>query len=176
MDAVTTKLKQDLRPSALLQTALILFFLLLYPTTSFAQFIGIRCQSPPQDLVHDLISSCQHFPESRWDVHNSVSQSGIAVVWTAEAFQSQTGKYVSVADTGLQLRIHGAVPAGTWNIIQGSDQTNIGKGHRAAFVSAASAGFGEATMGVTVTYNTSHTSIPTAGQYRTQLTGTIVAP
>lgn len=144
--------------------------------TASGQYAEIRSRDHDQHIVHDLKNADQMFHEVQWDVHNSVSRRGVAVIWTIDAFESSRGKKSTLADAGLLLQIRKASPKNSWHITKAKDQTNISKGDTSATVSAVCTRFGDATMEVTVVFQTPQASLPAAGTYETRLTGTITAP
>ena len=176
MDSLSKKNQQGQSEFALKQIAVALLFLVFSVQHGSGQSVEIRSREKTQELIHDLRQSQQQFKEVRWDVHNSRRDDGIAVIWTIDSFTTQSGKQRYLADAGLNLRILSAAPNRAWQITQQSDSTNINKGDKSATVSAICTEYGEATLGLTVTFSTSDTSVPAAGEYRTQLVGTITAP
>lgn len=176
MDSLNKKNQQGQSEFAFMQIAVALFLLVFSVQHGRGQSVEIRSREKAQELTHHLRSNLQQFSEVRWDVHNSRRDDGIAVIWTIDSFSTHSGKQKYLADAGLNLRILSAVPGRAWQITQQSDSTNIVKGDRSATVSAVCAEYGEATLGLTVTFITSDTSVPAAGEYRAQLVGTITAP
>ena len=176
MDSLNKKNQQGQSEFAFEQIAVALLLLLFSVQHGSGQSVEIRSREKAQELTHDLRSNLQQFSEVRWDVHNSRRDEGIAVIWSIDSFSTQSGKQRYLADAGLNLRILSAAPNRAWQITQQSDSTNITKGDKSATVSAVCTEYGEATLGLTVTFSTSDTSVPAAGEYRTQLVGTITAP
>lgn len=176
MDSLSRKNQQGQSEFAFKQIAVALLLLDVSVQQSFGQSVEIRAREKAQELTHDLRQSQQLFKEVRWDVHNSRRDDGIAVIWSIDSFSTQGGKQRYLADAGLNLRILSAAPNRSWQVTQQSDSTNINKGDKSATVSAICTEYGEATLGLTVTFSTSDTSVPAAGEYRTQLIGTITAP
>ncbi len=176
MDSLNMKRQQGQSEFAFEQIAVALLLLALNIKTGCGQSVEIRAREKAQELIHDLRQSQQQFKEVRWDVHNSRRDDGIAVIWSIDSFSTHTGKQKYLADAGLNLRILSAAPNRSWQVTQQSDSTNITKGDKSATVSAVCTEYGEATLGLTVTFSTSDTIVPTAGEYRTQLVGTITAP
>jgi hypothetical protein len=176
MDSLNKKNQPGQSEFAFKQIAVALFLLVLSVQHCSGQSVEIRSREKAQELTHHLRSNLQQFSEVRWDVHNSRRDDGIAVIWSIDSFSTHSGKQKYLADAGLNLRILSAVPERAWQITQQSDSTNIAKGDRSATVSAVCTEYGEATLGLTVTFITSDTSVPAAGEYRTQLVGTITAP
>ena len=176
MDSLSKKNQQGQSEFAFEQIAVALLLLALNIKTGYGQSVEIRAREKAQELTHDLRHSQQLFKEVRWDVHNSRRDDGIAVIWSIDSFSTQGGKQRYLADAGLNLRILSAAPNRAWQITQQSDSTNITKGDKSATVSAVCTDYGEATLGLTVTFSSSDTSVPAAGEYRTQLVGTITAP
>lgn len=176
MDSLSKKNQRGQSEFAFEQIAVALLLLALNIRTGYGQSAEIRAREKAQELTHDLRQSQQQFKEVRWDVHNSRRDDGIAVIWSIDSFSTQSGKHRFLADAGLNLRIVSAAPNRSWQVTQQSDSTNITKGDKSATVSAVCTDYGEATLGLTVTFSTSDTSVPAAGEYRTQLVGTITAP
>ena len=176
MDSLNKKNQQGQSEFAFKQIAVALFLLVFSVQHGRGQSVEIRSREKAQELTHHLRSNLQQFSEVRWDVHNSRRDDGIAVIWTIDSFSTHSGKQKYLADAGLNLRILSAVPGRAWQITQQSDSTNITKGDKSATVSAICTEYGEATLGLTVTFSTSDTSVPAAGEYRSQLVGTITAP
>jgi hypothetical protein len=176
MDSLNKKRQQGQSEFAFEQIAVALLLLALNIKTGYSQSVEIRAREKAQELTHDLRHSQQLFKEVRWDVHNSRRDDGIAVIWSIDSFSTQGGKQRYLADAGLNLRILSSAPDRAWQVTQQSDSTNINKGDKSATVSAICTEYGEATLGLTVTFSTSDTSVPAAGEYRTQLIGTITAP
>ncbi len=158
------------------RAAVAFLFLLFSVDLASAQHLAIRSREKDQHIIHDFSGDEQLFREVRWDIHNSASREGIAVVWTIDAFESRSGKNHFLADAGLGLRIRNAVPGNSWQVTQATDQTNVSKGDRTATVSAICSRHGDATIGVVVVFQTSQTTIPASGEYQTRLVGTITAP
>lgn len=176
MDSLNKKRQQGQSEFAFEQIAVALLLLALNTETGYGQSVEIRAREKAQELTHNLRLSEQQFKEVRWDVHNTRRNDGIAVIWSIDPFSTHSGKQKFLADAGLNLRILNAAPNRAWQITQQSDSTNITKGDKSATVSAVCTEYGEATLGLTVTFSSSDTSIPAAGEYRTQLVGTITAP
>ena len=176
MDSLNKKNRQGQSEFAFMQIAVALLLLALNIKHSCGQSLEIRAREKAQELTHNLGNNQQQFSEVRWDVHNSRRSDGIAVIWSIDSFSTHSGKQKYLADAGLNLRILSAAPNRSWQVTQQSDSTNITKGDKTATVSAVCTELGEATLGLTVTFSTSNTSVPTAGEYRTQLVGTITAP
>ena len=176
MDSLNKKRQQGQSEFAFEQIAVALLLLALNTKIGYGQSVEIRAREKAQELTHNLRHSQQLFKEVRWDVHNSRRDDGIAVIWSIDSFSTQGGKQRYLADAGLNLRILSAAPNRAWQVTQRSDSTNINKGDKSATVSAICTEYGEATLGLTVTFSSSDTSVPTAGEYRTQLVGTITAP
>jgi len=176
MDSLSKKIHQGQSEFAFKQIAVALLLLVFSVHNGRGQSVEIRSRGKAQDLTHDLRQSQQRFKEVQLDVHNSRRDDGIAVIWTIDSFSTQNGKQQYIADAGLNLRILSAAPNRSWQVTQQSDSTNIIKGDKSATVSAICTEYGEATLGLTVTFSTSDTSVPAAGEYRTQLVGTITAP
>lgn len=176
MDSLSRKNQQGQSEFAFKQIAVALLLLDVSVQQGFGQSVEIRAREKAQELTHDLRQSQQLFKEVCWDVHNSRRDDGIAVIWSIDSFSTQGGKQRYLADAGLNLRILSAAPNRSWQVTQQSDSTNINKGDKSATVSAICTEYGEATLGLTVTFSTSDTSVPAAGEYRTQLIGTITAP
>lgn len=176
MDSLNNKKQQGQSEFAFEQIAVALLLLALNIKTGCGQSVEIRAREKAQELTHDLRYNQQQFKEVCWDVHNSRRDDGIAIVWSIDSFSTHSGKQRYLADAGLNLRILSAAPDRSWQVTQNYDSTDITKGDKSATVSAICTEYGEATLGLTVTFSTSDTSVPAAGEYRTQLVGTITAP
>lgn len=175
MDAVYQRNEQDHCVFALRRTAVVLFLFVGLSDMASAQQLAIRARDRDQELTHDLFSTVQVFPQVLWDIHNSASPNGMAIVWTADAFESPGNGKTSVADTGLLLRIRNAGPGNAWHVTQATGHTDVATGNRSALVAALCSSHGEATMEIIVSFR-ADSSVPAAGVYRTQLVGTITAP
>lgn len=177
MDAVIRQIQQGHTSFAILRAVLVLSFLCGLSATAGGQHLQIRSRDKNQEIVYIAGTGMQSFPEVQWDIHNSRQLNGVAVIWNIDAFERQGGgKSRQLTDSGLMLRIRSAGPNNAWRVVQAADQTNVAKGDQSANVSALCAGYGEATLGIMVTFGTDSSVMPAAGKYRTQLTGTITAP
>lgn len=176
MDSLNKKRIQGQSEFAFKQVAVALLLLASDNTHCCGQSVEIRAREKVQELTHNLRHSQQQFTEVRWDVHNSRRADGIAVIWSIDSFSTHSGKQKHLGDAELNLRILSSSPDRSWRVTQQSDSTDINKGNRSATVSAVCTEYGQATLGLTVTFTTSDTSVPAAGEYRTQLVGTITAP
>lgn len=177
MDAAVKNIKQDAIRSAAMQLVLVLFFVLMPAANCPAQQLGIRSRDKDQFVVHDLIHHEQVFKEVQWDIHNSLQNQGVAVIWTAAAFQTNSGSRdkARLADTGLAVRIQNSGPKNAWKVAQATDVTNIANGDFSAMISAVSNQHSQATFGIVVFFRSSTSTVPAAGRYETQLTGTITS-
>ncbi len=177
MDAATKNIKQDSSQSAAMRSALVLFFVLVLSPCCPAQQLGIRSRDKDQLVVHDLKQNEQIFKEVQWDINNSFQNQGVAVIWTAAAFQTNSGSRsdVKLADTGLSLRIQNSGPKNAWKVAQATDFTNVAKRDHSAMISAVSNQHSQATFGIIVMFRNTLSVIPAAGHYETLLTGTITS-
>lgn len=148
---------------------------LMLVDTACAQKAEIRSVDRDQELVHDLRSQSQAFSEVRWDVHSTADPRGTIVIWSIDPFENNGGRNREMADAAIALRILKAVPSKAWSVSQATDRTNFNSGDRSASVSAICSGYGEANLGLLVTFHSTATT-PAAGRYRTKLVGTMTAP
>jgi hypothetical protein len=178
MDAARQHIKQNRNRRAAMQAGIVLFFVFTVMPCCQGQQLGIRSRDGNQEIVHDLLHNQQFFKEVQWDIHNSFQNQGVAVIWTAEAFQSggSLPQSNNFADTGLSVRILNSGPKDAWQISQPTDVTEVVRGDRSAMVSAVSNQHSEATFGITVMFRCSANAIPVAGRYETLLIGTLAAP
>lgn len=190
MEANDTQFSKDHRRTAL-QLAMVLFsalwqsgnisviaalvIVICSGSEVLAQKAEIRSADRDQDLIHDLRSQSQSFPEVRWDVHNTADPRGTVVIWSIEPFESNGGRNRKTADAAVSLRVLSSNPSRAWQVAQAADRTDVVRGDQSATVSAVCSGFGQATLGLSVSFH-SIATIPAAGRYRTRLVGTMTAP
>jgi hypothetical protein len=142
---------------------------------SAAAGLGAVGISGPADatITHNQSNAPQAFAEQTWSLTTGVTDVlGATVTLDASPFQN-AGNAALKADCKLNLRLLSAAPLSGWAVTTATDQTNFAGGDSTARVSARSSATGNATVGLTVTFQNSDFSTLGAGNYTVTVIGTI---